>query len=1386
MLAGLLIAALLTLAVYHTVAQSPTTDATGDAASGGQLILQAYTVPAASLADTVAKLQVQYAGNANVRVAPDARTSQVLVFAPTDIHGQISKLLAVVPVAPSVAPAVTSPLQSAAASAPANVIASRTFTLRQADWREFEAALREASGRQPSSTQRNGEVAVYNIDVRGGAVTVAIDRVAGAVTLEGPSKLLEPWQKLMESLDNKQANADRSTRIVTLRKTGAGPMNKLVAAVQNGDALAVRTGQAAIAAGASDAKAPAMDRGAPSVEKTLALLQAAGENAGGAGPVAVAEEEGAMIGPVQIEYLEAYDVLIIRGHKQDVERVQKLIAEIESISAQTKPIIEIYPLRNINNEQAATLVTRMYEQILSTRQGRVSITPLVKPNALLLIGRDDGIKAVIELVQRIDVPQSASTQSQVFQLKSATASSIQGTIQEFFVDRGGLSPRVQVTADPRTNSLLVQAAPRDMQEVELLIKRLDTTTSAAENELRVFKLVNSNSDDQAVLLQSAISGQQGAATARRTGNQQQNQQQNVPGAPAPQQFNPQALAGAVGGTSAAAQSKNPMLRLITIDNRGQKVLKSGILSDVRITSDPRANALLVSAPAESMDLIAALIKQLDQLPSAEAQIKVFTIVNGDAGSLVQMLQNLFGRSGGGQQANQANINPFGAFGGGANIAQVQSASVQGESTIVPLRFSTDTRTNSIVASGTTGDLSVVEAILLRLDDSDVRQRKSIVYRLKNAPANDVAQAINAFLTSERQVNQLSPGLTSPFEQLEREVVVVPEIVSNALIVSATARYFDEIKKIVEQLDERPPMVMIQVLIAQVQLSNNDEFGIELGLQDSVLFDRSLLGNLVTQTTTTTFGNPATTTQSQNIVGATNTPGFNFNNGDPLGNSGSTQAISTAPSTGGQGITNFGVGRTNGTLGFGGLVLSASSENISFLLRALNENRRIDVLSRPQIMTLDNQPAYIQVGQRVPRINSTSTNTNGQTINSVTLDNVGLILGVTPRISPEGLVVMEIDAEKSAVGPEAEGIPISVSANGAVIRSPRIDTTVAQTTVSALSGQTIVLGGLITKSKTGVHRRVPVLSEIPLLGNLFRYDNVVNQRDELLIIMTPRIVRTEQDAELVKQVEASRMNWCLADVIKLHGPSGLRGRNADWTDAETPVIYPDLDPTGRIVVPELILGEPDKDPKDRPRTDGTHSAESLPLPPTPKPQVVRPRIDPSQPQLIIPDGMPTPARPLVTPPRPLTPASTPAFNQDSRQPTPARMPANAASAPAAPDRGPDLPQQASRGGYDPRYSAATQQYSAQPPAANAQAWPTQPAQSAYVQPASAQQPAGGYQAVYQGGYQQPYAPPAAAQATPGNQRAPQQSPPAQAIPSQFSAGGYVAPGTWHDSDMEPRR
>ncbi len=506
--------------------------------------------------------------------------------------------------------------------------------------------------------------------------------------------------------------------------------------------------------------------------------------------------DGSLIGQVQIEYVEGLDAIIIRGRKADVDRVMRIIDDIERLSLDTEPAIELIPLEHVNSQSMAQLVTQLNAEALAVRLGTVSITPLVKPNALLLIGRRESVDSIADLIKRLDQPVAPTSQFSILRLRHLPATDAVNTINSFFEERGGLGPRIKLEADFRTNSIIAYASPRDMEEIRQLLQEIDVAENAASSEVRVFKLNNALAEELAPVLEATLRGESAATTQQGTGT-------------------PQATSG--------SSARSSTLTLTRIDAEGKRILKSGILTEVRVAADVRANSLVITAPAESMDLIAALVRELDELPTSEAEIKVFTIVNGDALTLTEMLEELFGSQQAAQQGPAA------------------SATGAGESSLVPLRFSTDPRTNSIIATGASADLGVVEAILLRLDEDDVSQRKSRVYRLQNAPATEVATAINEFLRTERQITvELNPEAVSPFEQIEREVVVVPEFVSNSLIISATPRYFEQIVKLVEELDEQPPMVLIQVLIASVRLDNLCELGVELGLQDSMLFDRSVV------------------------------------------------------------------------------------------------------------------------------------------------------------------------------------------------------------------------------------------------------------------------------------------------------------------------------------------------------------------------------------------------------------------------------------------------------------------------------------------------------------------------------------------------------------------
>lgn len=199
------------------------------------------------------------------------------------------------------------------------------------------------------------------------------------------------------------------------------------------------------------------------------------------------------------------------------------------------------------------------------------------------------------------------------------------------------------------------------------------------------------------------------------------------------------------------------------------------------------------------------------------------------------------------------------------------------------------RTNSIIVSGSSGDLKVVEVLLLRLDQGDIQTRKIQVFRLKNAFAQDVYNSLQTFLTSQRQILQLgiigNQQLITPFEQLETQVAIAAEPATNTIIVSATPRYFDQIETVIEELDYRPPMVMVQVLIAEVRLNDLYEFGIEFGLQDSLVYDR---------------GKAALSTGGYDTAAV---PGFNFN-GAGLPNTNNRFQNTLA----GQGLSTFGVGR----------------------------------------------------------------------------------------------------------------------------------------------------------------------------------------------------------------------------------------------------------------------------------------------------------------------------------------------------------------------------------------------------------------------------------------------------------------------------------------------
>lgn len=1024
--------------------------------------LQVYAVPSELVGAIGAELKVLYHDDPQVQVTTEPKTGQLMIMAPELVHQSIGSQLN----------AFMKQNQIGPGDRGMNVASTKqtTYQLQHLSWRELEDSIRRLVGpRLTVTTERNGELANLQMSNSSGMQDLLqIDRRLNQVTLLGTGPSIAGWNQVIYSLDQGQADPASPTHIVPLSPAEPRRVKR-----------AIRLVNATLTQDQS-ADAPAEATVGVGDEPTTAM-----------GSIDSLGSESGLFGDVQIEFIEEIDLVIIRGSKRDVQRTLEVIEKIKEQAKETQPEVEVYPLEHANGEAVAELVTELYENIYAPRQGAVSITALGQPNALLLIGRKEVVQSVKELVGKIDQPLDPLNQLKVIRLLHASSVDVETRIREFFVQnppdaeqRVALGTRVKVLADYRTNSLIVQAAPREMVEVERLIQDLDVEGTTAQNDVRVFRLKNTLSDDLQAVIQEVITGE-----------------------------------GAGGDTSLATP---PSGRLSLIGRDGP--VESGILAGVIVASDPSVNALIVRAPAKSMDLIGQLISELDQLPSAEARIKVFEVKNGDAQSLAGLLQELFGLE---VTAGQSSL-----FGLGNNNAALTTG---GESSLVPLRISFDVRTNSVIASGSESDLGVIEVLLLRLDEDGVETRRTEVVWLRNANAADVNTALNDFLNVQRQaVNQIlfQGGFISTFEQVDREVFVVAEPTTNSLVVSATPRYFDTIMEVIERLDRRPPLVAIQVLIAEVQLDDSLELGAEWGLQDGLLFDRQSATGGTLQSPVFNLGNPLT---------------------GPSGGPGSTQNVA------GQALSAFGVGRANAA-GVGGLVLSASSEAVGILIRALQTANRVQVLSRPQITTLDNREASTLVGQQVPRVQGvTNTQGVGQTINATDVP-VGLGIAVLPRVNQDGLIVMQVQIQNSSVGDPDSGIPVGFGPTGDAILSPIITSTEASTTISAYSGQTVVFAGLISKNRTSATRRIPILGSLPLVGPAFRFDTETEQRRELLVVLTPRVIQSDEDYETLKHVESSRMSWCLADVLNIHGDVGLSGGNGLWGPAHSQMIYPDLQPS----------------------------------------------------------------------------------------------------------------------------------------------------------------------------------------------------------------------------------
>jgi general secretion pathway protein D len=424
------------------------------------------------------------------------------------------------------------------------------------------------------------------------------------------------------------------------------------------------------------------------------------------------------------------------------------------------------------------------------------------------------------------------------------------------------------------------------------------------------------------------------------------------------------------------------------------------------------------------------------------------------------------------------------------------------------------RSNSILIRGASAErIRQIRVLVARLDVPTLNNGNIWVVPLKNAEATKLAVTLRAIVAADASLSAQigatpgQPGAVNPATNLNQQQanqqantapgatgssaatsaltstsnpttggIIQAEPATNSIIITASEPLYRNLRHVIEQLDRRRTQVYIESLIAEVSSTNAEELGIQWqGLVGS--------GNQNVGFGGTNYTNAAGQAGS-NIIGL----GSNVNN---ILNPGNPSGIPIPPAPG----LNLGLlTKFNGTYG------------MSALITALATTQGTNILSTPNLITLDNEEARIVVGQNVPIITgsyaqtgSTSTVTPFQTY---TRQDVGLTLRVRPQVSDNGIVKMQIYQEVSSIYNQN-------FASGIILNKRNIESNVLVD-----DGQIIVLGGLIEDKYNDGSSGVPFLKDIPIIGALFRSDAKTRTKTNLLVFMRPYILRDkDQSADI---------------------------------------------------------------------------------------------------------------------------------------------------------------------------------------------------------------------------------------------------------------------------------
>ncbi len=499
------------------------------------------------------------------------------------------------------------------------------------------------------------------------------------------------------------------------------------------------------------------------------------------------------------------------------------------------------------------------------------------------------------------------------------------------------------------------------------------------------------------------------------------------------------------------------------------ILRPLIAPNNTVTASQNGNTLVITDYASNLRRLEKIIEAIDQ-PSGSEPI-VIPLKYASALDVAQTVNRLFAETG-----------------------QTPGVAPDPSQRLIVIA---DARSNSLLARsiGDPTRLARLRQFVALLDTPTSAAGNIHVIYLKNADAVKLAETLRAIYQGDTaaphtattppptplganatgsSASPSTPGGAGSLPHTTQSAAAVPGIIqadaaTNSLIITAPDAIYNNLRAVVDKLDKRRAQVYVEALIAEVTSDKAAEFGIQW---------QNLSG--IGKNTATAFGgtNFGSAAAGQNIIG-----------------------IAQNPTTAGAGLN---IGVLNGSVSVGG----ASVLNLGLLVRALENDANANILSTPTLLTLDNDEAKIVVGQNVPFITGqyavSGAATTPTPFQTVERKDVGLTLKIRPQISEGGTVKLQIYQEVSSIADTSNAAGVITN-----LRS-------VESTVLVDNGQIVVLGGLMQDSLSDGVGKVPLLGDLPVIGNLFKYNTRNRSKTNLMIFLRPIIVRDAEHADALSR------------------------------------------------------------------------------------------------------------------------------------------------------------------------------------------------------------------------------------------------------------------------------